>query len=133
MLKQFVPTDPGNYANASADVLLKLRQLELNQLDLKAIVDRRISEVSEELPLRLQTFISQFEKREQLQTQDINQKIAIVQETSIRAREQIRAKIIEVVESMQKIELREKELDYKLTSAFKQIEINSGLISVLSS
>jgi len=56
-----------------------------------------------------------------------------VQETSIRARDQVKAKVLEMMEQMQKIELREKELDYKLTSVFKQIEINSGMISVLTS
>jgi hypothetical protein len=56
-----------------------------------------------------------------------------VQETSIRAREQVKAKVLEMMEQMQKIELREKELDYKLTSVFKQIEINSGMINVLTS
>lgn len=56
----------------------KLRQLELNSLDAKASMDRRLNEVSEELPSRIQTFISQFEKREQLHMNDVNQKIMIV-------------------------------------------------------
>lgn len=41
-----------------------MRQIELSNLDLKAVVDRRLAEVNEELPARLQREIQNFEKRE---------------------------------------------------------------------
>jgi hypothetical protein len=66
---------------------MKLRQLELSNLDLKSIVDRRLNEVSEELPVRLQSYIANFEKREQLHMQDVNQKLAMTQEANIRLRD----------------------------------------------
>jgi hypothetical protein len=66
---------------------MKLRQLELSNLDLKSIVDRRLNEVSEELPVRLQSYIANFEKREQLHMQDVNQKLTMTQEANIRLRD----------------------------------------------
>jgi hypothetical protein len=63
----------------------------------------------------------------------VNQKLSVVQENNIRSRDQVKTKVIELMEAIQKVELKEKELDYKLTAAFKQIEVNSGMINALAS
>ena len=87
-----------------------------------------MTEVSEELPVKLQTFIANFEKREALHTQDMSQKLAMVQETSIRSRDQMRSKLVEVLEQVQRLEMQHRETDYKLSAAQKQIEINTTMI-----
>jgi hypothetical protein len=41
----------------------------------------------------------------------------------------MRAKIVEVIETVQRLELQYREVDYKLSAAQKQIEINTGMIA----
>jgi hypothetical protein len=49
---------------AQQETGLKIRQLELSHLDLKAAIDRRIVELSEDLPSRLQREMQAYAKRE---------------------------------------------------------------------
>jgi hypothetical protein len=50
----------------------------VNNLDLKAIVDRRLNEINEELPIKLRSEIQNFEKTQQLQLHDVAQKITMI-------------------------------------------------------
>lgn len=95
------------------------------------MVDRRLNEVSEELPVRLQSYIANFEKREQLHMQDVNQKLAMTQEANIRLRDQVKGKMVEIIDSVQKVEMQARETEYRLASALKQVELQGQMIAAL--
>ena len=97
-------------------------------MDLKAIVDRRLNEINEELPLKLRSEIQNFEKTQQLQLHDVAQKITMIQEVSIRTRDQLKGKMVQMSEQIQRLELQNRETEYKLSSALKQVEINNTYV-----
>ena len=95
------------------------------------MVDRRLNEVAEEMPLRLQSYISSFEKREQLHMQDVNQKLAMTQESNIRLRDQVKGKLVEIIDQVQRVEMQAKETEYRLATALKQVELQGQMIAAI--
>ena len=69
------------------------------------------------------------EFKEQQLIKDISSKFQVMQEGTIRARDGTKARQVEMTDQLQKLEVKNTEMEYKIAHGLKQIEMHSQILS----
>ena len=77
-------------------------------------MERRLTEITAELPTKLAREIRALEARESLLAKDVGEKLANFQEQNIRSRDTLKQRNQELYEQVQKLEVQAQEMDYKV-------------------
>ena len=62
---------------------------------------------------------------------DIGMKLNTFQELSIRTRDSLKYRQTELNDGMQKLEVKNTEIEYKLASAMKQVEVHTAMLQTM--
>ena len=87
-----------------SDLSAKLRDMELTLLDLRATLDRKVTQLAEELPGRLQREVKNMEGRDSHMWRESLSKQATIMDTLTRLREQVKQKGAETAEKVVRLE-----------------------------
>ncbi|CDW87201.1 UNKNOWN [Stylonychia lemnae] len=105
------------------EVQNKCREVEINLLDLKSSIDRRLAQIIEEIPTRLQRELKNIENRDNHLWKDNNGKMTQIIETVTRIRDQVKVKQQDHIDRIQNLQAMVTDNDFKVASMMKQLEV----------
>ena len=103
----------------------KVRELEINLMDLKSAYDRRLAQIVEEIPTRLQRELKNIESRDSHLWKENLAKQSQMVESFTQIRDQMRQKQSDLLDKITNFSTMITDTDFRMTSLSKQVEVLS--------